>query len=219
MPAKERKLLLAACEPIELTLGAVVGEPTLELDYVYFPVDSFISLVALVEGSPGIEVGMVGSEGMFGVQLALGVTASPYHALVQGAGMAHRLAARNFLRQLDDSPRLREIINRYISALMAQNASSAACLRFHEVLPRLARWLLMTQDRAHSETFAVTQEFLGYMLGIRRVSVSQAAGDLQRAGLIKYARGQIEILDRGGLEGAACTCYATESQAYATALA
>lgn len=218
LPGPQRQRLMAVCEPVDLTLSAVLGEPTQALEHVYFPVEGYVSLIALVQGSPGIEVGLVGSEGMYGVQLALGVTASPYHALVQGAGTAYRVRAKDFQSALAAAPRARVIVDRYISVLMAQSASSAACLRFHDVLPRLARWLLMTQDRAHADNFTVTQEFLGYMLGIRRVSVTQAAGVLQRAGTIRYVRGHIEVHDRAGLEAAACTCYRTELNAYAQAL-
>jgi CRP-like cAMP-binding protein len=143
---------------------------------MYFPKDGFISLVTVVEGEPGLEVGMVGREGMLGAQLALGVSAIPLHALVQGAGTAWRIAAAPFRHALSDSKALQLSLNRYVYVLMAQLATSAACTRFHRVEPRLARWLLMTQDRAHSTAFHLTHELLAHMLGgVRRVGITGAA--------------------------------------------
>ena len=127
---------------------------------------------------------------------------------MQGAGSAWRIAAVPFRRELARSPALKHCLDRYLYVLMAQLASSAACLRFHLIEPRLARWLLMTQDRAHAERFHVTHDFLAYMLGVRREGVTEAAGKLQRAGLIEYHRGRIVVLDRPGLEARACECYA-----------
>lgn len=157
---------------------------------------------------------MVGREGMLGAQLALGVSSIPLHALVQGAGTAWRIAAAPFRHALSDSKALQLSLNRYVYVLMAQLATSAACTRFHRVEPRLARWLLMTQDRAHSDSFHLTHELLAHMLGVRRVGITGAACDLQRLGLIRYRRGAITVLDRAGLEAAACSCYAADRRAY-----
>ena len=214
LPRKDRQRLLTLCKPVSLELGVVLcetGEPT---RHVYFPTDGFISLIAHVAGSPGLEVGMVGREGMLGSQLALGGLNSPLHALVQGTGMAWQIRAREFRVVLAESPALQRILNRYVLVLMAQLTGSAACLRFHLIGPRLARWLLMSQDRAHSDSFRVTHEFLAYMLGVRRVGITAAAGALQRSGLIEYHRGDLRVLDRRGLEAAACGCYATDHAAY-----
>jgi CRP-like cAMP-binding protein len=215
LPRKDRASLLAACETVHLTLGEVLCEPGKATRHVWFPVDGFISMVAPIDGKPALEVGMVGREGMLGAHLALGVATVPLHALVQGAGTALRVTATAFRAELARSPALQRVLHRYVYVLMAQLTGSAACLRFHEIGPRLARWLLMSQDRAHAERFHVTHEFLAYMLGVRRVGVTAAASALQRRGLIEYHRGEMAVLDRPGLEAAACDCYANDSRAYA----
>src|SRR6202021_414020 len=161
---------------------------------------------------------MVGLEGMLGTHLALGVRAAPLPALVQGPGAAWRIGAVAFRRELAHSPALQQGLNRYVYVMMMQLASAASCLRFHQIGPRLARWLLMTQDRAHASSFHVTHEFLAYMLGVRRVGITAAAGDLQRAGLIEYTRGELVVLNRRGLEAAACGCYAADRKSYAELL-
>ncbi len=216
LPRKDRQRLLAASEPVELVLTAVLSEPGGKVRHVYFPTAGYISMVSIIEGSAGVEVGMVGREGMLGSQLVLGVDSAPSHALVQGAGEALRIGTAAFRRELRASPAMQRGLQRYLFVLMSQLATSAACLRFHQVGPRLARWLLMSQDRATVDAFPVTQEFLAYMLGVRRVGVTAAAGKLQRLGLIEYHRGQMHVLDRPGLEAAACHCYESDRRAYAT---
>ena len=218
LPRKDRVRLLSRCEPVQLVLGEVLYEPGKPTRNVYFPVDGFISLLAMVDGKPALEVGMVGREGMLGAQLALGIPTAPLHALVQGEGAAWRMSASAFRGELARSPALKRRLDRYRYVLMAQLAGSAACLRFHQIGPRLARWLLMSHDRAHADAFPVTHEFLAYMLGVRRVGVTVAAGALQRAGLIEYRHGELKVLDRSGLEAAACNCYAADRQAYAELL-
>jgi CRP-like cAMP-binding protein len=214
LPRKDRLRLLALCSPVDLVFADVLCEPGERTRYVYFPVDGFISLLTQIDGKAALEVGMVGREGMLGVQLALGVMAHPLHALVQGAGSAWRVGAGEFKRELARNAALHKVLSRYTYVLMQQQACSAACLRCHEIGPRLARWLLMTQDRAHAEQFRVTQEFLAYMLGVRRVGVTRAATELQRANLIEYRRGKLTVLDRAGLEAAACDCYAADRKNY-----
>jgi CRP-like cAMP-binding protein len=218
LPAKDRARLLAICEPVKLELSEVLCEPDKPTRHVYFPTRGFISLVAMVDGSPGVEVGMVGREGMLGAQLVLGVVTAPLHALVQGSGTSWRVATVPFKRELARSAALRRVLNRYLYVLMAQQATSAACLRFHLIGQRLARWLLMSQDRAQSESFHITHEFLAYMLGMRRVGITAAASALQRDGLIQYHRGEIKVMDRSGLEAAACSCYASNRKTYADLL-
>jgi CRP-like cAMP-binding protein len=215
LPPQDRVRLLAVCEPVDLALSKVLcerGDPT---HHVYFPIDGFVSLITQLDHHPGLEVGMVGREGMLGVHVILGEVVEPLHAVVQGKGAAWRIGLRPFRRELAHSAALRHSLSAYLSVLMAQLASSAACLRFHQIGPRLARWLLMSQDRAHSERFHVTHEFLAYMLGVRRVGITVAAGDLQRSKLIEYHRGELTVLDRAGLEAAACSCYAIDRQTYA----
>lgn len=215
LPRQERVSLLAVCETVQLTFGEVLCEPGEAARRVWFPVDGFISMVAPIDGKPALEVGMVGREGMLGAQLGLGVDIEPLHAVVQGAGPALSLSASAFREQLTLSAALQRVVNQYLFVLMAQLTGSAACLRFHKIGPRLARWLLMSQDRSHSDRFHVTHEFLAYMLGVRRVGVTTAASALQRTGLIEYHRGEMTVLDRRGLEAAACDCYASGSKAYA----
>ena len=219
LPRRERVRLLAVCEPVQLVLAEVLCEAGAATRHVYFPTEGFISLVAQINEHPGLEVGMVGREGMLGVQLALGVATTPLRGLVQGPGTAWRIAAPAFRRELAHSPALLRGLNRYLYVLMAQLTSSAACLRFHQIGPRLARWLLMSQDRAHSDSFHVTHEFLAYMLGVRRVGITAAAGGLQDSGLIEYSRGALHVLDRHGLEQASCSCYRSDRKVYAELLA
>lgn len=214
LPRKDRLHLLALCEPTDLVMNEVLCEPGKPTRHAYFPTEGFISLLTLIDAKPALEVGMVGSEGMLGAHLALGVVTSPLHALVQGPGLAWRIGTVALRGELARSPALQGILNRYLYVLMAQLASSAACLRFHEISQRLARWLLMSHDRADADTFRVTHEFLAYMLGVRRVGITNAAGVLQRAGLIEYRRGELTILNRDGLKASACACYAIDSQSY-----
>ena len=218
LPRKDRLRLLASCESVELQLSdelATLGSVTRD---AFFPVSGFISLVTHVDTHPGLEVGMVGSEGMLGAQLALGMTLSPLRALVQGPGLAWRIGAPALRLELANSAALQGTLNAYLAVQMAQLASSSGCLRFHRIGPRLARWLLMSHDRAHCDTFRVTHEFLALMLGVRRVGITMAAGTLQRDHLIAYHRGELTVLDRTGLEAAACSCYGTNRRAYSALL-
>ncbi len=218
LPRTDRLRFLATCEKVELVLSDVLCVPGEATSHIYFPVAGFISLVAAIEGSPGLEVGMVGREGMLGAQAALGVDIAPLRAVVQGAGAAWRVTTQRFQSQLVASPSLKRVLDRYVSVLMTQLTTSAGCLRFHEVGPRLARWLLMSQDRAQSDNFQMTHEFLAYMLGVRRESVTAAAGVLQHGGLIEYARGDLTVLNRAGLESAACGCYKVDRTGYVDVL-
>jgi len=214
LPLQDRLSLLAIGKPVALDMSKILCEPGTPTRYVYFPTEGFISLVARTDTGPGVEVGMVGREGMLGAHLALGVVVAPLRALVQGQGMALRVSTAAFRKELASSPSLQQGLDRYLYVLMAQMATSVACLRSHAIGPRLARWLLMTQDRAHSDSFRVTHEFLAYMLGVRRVGVTNAAGALQQDGLIAYRRGNLQVLDRRGLEVEACGCYAIDRRIY-----
>lgn len=207
MPHKQYLRMLPALEPVTLKFGEVLYEPGQAIDVVYFPGVSLVSLLTLVDHHLALEVGMVGQEGLVGLPLALGVDVSPFRALVQGAGSAMRMKAAHFLQALPLNPQLQLAIQGYTHTLMAQVAQTAACNRFHVVEERLARWLLMTGDRMRSNDFLLTQEFLSHMLGVRRVGVTKAAGELQKRGLIEYTRGSLHIVDRRGLEAASCSCY------------
>jgi len=198
---------MAGCETVQLALAQVLYTPREELLHVYFPTGSFISLIMAIDDADSLEVGRIGDEGMFGIPLSLGVDVSPVRAVVQGAGTALRMEAASFRRALDRSPALQREIDRYVFVQLSQLAQAAACTRFHVVEARLARWLLMTQDRLHMDSFHVTQELLASLLGVRRVGVTKAASSLQRLRLIRYSRGKIRIVNRKGLEAASCACY------------
>jgi len=207
LPRKNYLRLLAGLELVTMNFGEVLYEPGQPIQEVYFPTQSLVSLLTLVEGHLALEVGLVGWEGMVGFPLALGVEVSPVRALVQGAGPALRMSAARFRAELRRSPPLQRELHRYVNTMMAQISQTAGCNRFHVVEPRLARWLLMTRDRVRAGEFRMTQEFLSHMLGVRRVGVTEAASALQKRGLIEYRRGHINILDHRGLEKAACACY------------
>ncbi|HYS58179.1 MAG TPA: Crp/Fnr family transcriptional regulator [Burkholderiales bacterium] len=207
LPRRQYQRLLTGLESVALTFGEVLYEPGERIRHVYFPSDSLVSLLTLVDDHLALEVGMVGREGMVGVPLALGRDVSPVRALVQGSGTAMRMKSARFSEEIRKSPQLQQGVNRYTGALMAQVTQTAACNRFHVVEARLARWLLMTRDRVQLDEFRLTHEFLGHMLGVRRVGVTMAARALQKRKLIRYSRGKIRILDRRGLERAACSCY------------
>ena len=210
LPRKAWDQLKPQLTPVDLAFGEVLYQPGQPMRDVYFPIEGLVSLLALEGSHLALEVGMVGREGMVGVPLALGATRSPVRAVVQGAGSGLRMSRARFDTAMGGSPPLRKVLLLYASTLMGQFARTAACNRFHVVESRLARWLLMTRDRAGSADFLMTQEFLSSMLGVRRVGVSAAASAFQRRKLIEYSRGHIRILDHAGLEAACCTCYRDE---------
>jgi CRP-like cAMP-binding protein len=214
LPATDRRRMLAGFEMVDLAFADVLYTPGERLSHVYFPTQSFISLIMPVDTSSSLEVGLVGSEGMFGIPLALGVDVSPVRAVVQGSGPSLRMDAARFLRELKRGPALARGLDRYAFVQLTQLAQAAGCTRFHVVEARLARWLLMTQDCAHTDSFRITQEFLALMLGVRRVGVTKAASSLQDRNLIQYSRGNLEVLDRRGLKAAACGCYQADRDSY-----
>ncbi|OGA58052.1 MAG: hypothetical protein A3G81_24800 [Betaproteobacteria bacterium RIFCSPLOWO2_12_FULL_65_14] len=204
LPHAEHQRLLAGLEPVTLKFGEVLQEPGSPVRHVYFPVDCVICLVTTPEGP---EVGLVGYEGMVGISLALGVNVSSVRALVQASGTAMRMKAAHFIKALSQCPALQRELYRHADAKLALARQTVTCNCFHAVEARLARWLLMTSDRVRSEEFFLTQAFLAEMLGVRRATVNEAVGPLQRRKLIANTRGKIMILDRKGLEAAACRCY------------
>lgn len=215
LPRKESKPLLMACETVQLEFGTILTERGEQIKHVHFPLSSFISLVTPLKGHPALEMGIIGNEGMYGASVVLGIGTAPMRAVVQGSGTALRMETKLFQRMARDSPTLLRTMNRYVYVTMAQLAHTAACNHFHEIEPRLARWLLMTHDRAHADHFHLTHEFLADMLGVRRSGITVAAGSLQNKKLIGYTRGEISILDRAGLEAASCECYDIVNEDYA----
>jgi len=203
---------------VDLEFGQVLADPDVPISDVYFPLTGFVSLIAPVGRDETLEVGLIGAEGMLGATLALGVDSAPLHALVQGAGSALHLSAARFRREVRLRPALRQLLLRYCYVLLRQVSQTAACTHYHSIESRLARWLLMTQDRTGGATLHLTQEFLSGMLGVRRVGVTQAAGTLQARRLIGYHRGEIIVVDRRGLEASSCGCYAGDKRLYARTL-
>jgi CRP-like cAMP-binding protein len=199
--------MLTGFEPVKLVYGQVLYEPAGQIRHVYFPTDCLVSLLTAVDKNRTLEVGMVGNEGMVGMPMVLGIGLSAVRALVQGSGTAMRMTAARFRAEFKKNPTLQRALFRYTHLLMAQVSQTAACNRFHQAEARLARWLLMTSDRMHVDEFRLTHEFLGHMLGLRRVGVTKAASVLERKKLIEYSRGNIKILNRTRLEAAACPCY------------
>lgn len=218
LPRRERLQFLDRSEMVDLALSEVLFDPGARIRHVYFPVTAYVSLLTPVDGTTRLEVGLVGDEGMVGTPLVLGVDVSPLQAIVQGAGRSLRMEAAVFRRELAASPALKLHLKRYLYVRMTQLAQSAGCTRFHLVEARLARWFLMTQDRARSSGFHVTHEFLAKMLGVRRAGVTKAATALQAGGHIRYSRGSVTVLDRPGLTEAACACYRIDRDTYRSAL-
>jgi CRP-like cAMP-binding protein len=214
LPRKDKNHFLACCEQVELISDEILNEPGEIMRHVYFPTDSYISLLSLADHQSSLEVELVGNEGMHGIDLVLGVDVSPLRALVQGGGPALRVKAAQFRRELRHSMALQRGLNRYIYVRISQLAQMATCTRYHVVEARLARWLLMTQDRAYSDELYLTHKFLAYMLGVRRVGITKAAGSLKKRKLISYSRGTITVLDRRGLEAASCGCYKADKATY-----
>src|ERR1700691_5687094 len=199
LPRKDYQKLRSVLEPVELGFGEILYESQAQIRHVYFPVDCFVSMLTTVDAGRAAEVGLIGSEGMIGVPMALGVAVSPFRAVVQGAGMAMRVRTVDFRRNFSSSAALKREVFLFTHLLMIQVAQTAACNRFHVLTQRIARWILMTRDRINSSEFRITQEFLALMLGVRRVGVSIAICSLRDRNIIRYRRGTITILDHAAL--------------------
>ena len=219
LPRMARGRLLAMSESVQLSPTQVLYGRDAKARHVYFPTGSTLSLWTSSRDSPVMEVAMVGSEGMLGSHVALGVSTAATFATVQEAGSAWRISVAQFKSQLIFSAALQRSVHRYLHVTILQGVSMTRCSRFHTLNQRLARWLLMTHDRAHKDTFFVTQELMASMLGVRRVGVTTAAVALQRRAVIDYVRGEITILDRKALESLACGCYAEDRRSYSRFLA
>ncbi|MFF7056538.1 Crp/Fnr family transcriptional regulator [Achromobacter spanius] len=218
LPDAERARLLRRFDAVDLAFGQCLLQPGGRLDDVYFPTGGYVSLMLPLQSGGALEVGLIGNEGMWGIDAALGAHTSPLRVMVQGGGAALRMTSHRFRQEMDASQALRQLLNRYIVVSLRQLAQAAACMHSHLVEGRLARCLLMTQDRAHADNFHLTHETLAYLLGVRRVGVTVAASALQQRKLIAYHRGHIAILDRVGLKVAACECYAADLRSYASHL-
>jgi len=214
LPRKESQNFIAHCEPVTLASSEILGEPGEKVHNVYFPIDCFISLVGPIDSQTSMEVGMVGNEGMLGLNLALGVKFSLLRFIVLGAGTALRMGAVQFLQIYEKTPTLQRKLRAYAYVRMNQLSQTAGCNRFHVVHARLARWILMTQDCAHSNEFNITHEFLSYILGVRRAGITESAGILQKKKLVSYSMGNLKVLDRSGLEATACGCYQASKETY-----
>jgi CRP-like cAMP-binding protein len=214
LPGNDRAAVLANCLTVELKFGTVLCEAEQTMRYVYFPLSALVSLVTTIPRHAPLEMGMIGNEGMLGASLLLGVNVAPLHSVVQGTGTALRMGAAQLRHELGARAGVRSTLGRYLFVLVAQLTQSAACTRFHEVNERLARWLLMTHDRAHGDHFHLTHQFLADMLGVQRSAVTIAAGVLQKKKIIRYVRGEISVVSRKALEAASCACYAAQAKDY-----
>lgn len=199
-------------EFVEMPHGKMIYQPYEKIEYVYFPENSVISIVTNIENGNAVETGIIGNDGLSGTETILTENASPREAMVQLAGFGHRLKVRDFQDLFDSEKLFAKLVMRYIYSFIGQISQNPACLCFHTIEKRLARWLLMFHDRADRDEMYLTQEFIAVMLGVHRPSVSIAAGKLQKLGLINYHRGKITMLDRMGLLQTTCECYETIKQ-------
>jgi CRP-like cAMP-binding protein len=206
LPAPEREALMAHMRPAHLTVKTVLFDPGQVIGAVHFPIDGVISLVTPLADGNIVEVATIGNEGIVGVPLVAGGSLA-VRAISQVGGRTLRMDAGTFVAELERLTGFRRLVQRYIQALFGQISQAAACNRLHSNEERLSRWLLMSHDRVGMDAFPITHEFLGQMLGSRRATVTLSAGLLQAAGLIKYHRGRVTIVDREGLEGVSCECY------------
>jgi CRP-like cAMP-binding protein len=219
LPPADRGRLLAGCDRVELTSAQVLYEPGDAIRHIHFPTSAFVSLVSTADGHDGLQTGMVGNEGALGYELSLGAQRAPLRTMVQGSGLAWRLTAQALEKELLQSAALRHVLHRYVCVLLTEFGRLGLCHQFHQIEERLARWLLTTQDCAHSARLTLTHEVLGRMLGVRRVGITNAASALHARRLIDYRRGVITITDRHGLENAACDCYRANRRSYADLIA
>jgi CRP-like cAMP-binding protein len=208
LPAGDYERLLPDLEFSALPLGMAVYESGARMDYVYFPTDCIVSMLYVMKNGASAEIAVVGHEGLVGISLFMGGESTPSRAVVQSAGSAYRLASKVLKREFEHNHPLQHLLLRYTQALITQMAQTAVCNRHHSVEQQLCRWLLLSLDRLPTNELNMTQELIANMLGVRREGVTEAAGNLQTAGLINYHRGHIKVLDRAKLEQRVCECYA-----------
>jgi CRP-like cAMP-binding protein len=208
----ERAHLEPYLEAVDMPLGAVLYESGDVLRHVYFPIDSIVSLLYVMEDGASAEISVVGNDGLIGIALFMGGETTPSRAIVQSAGSAYRLNGKQLKEEFRRNGHLQELLLRYTQALITQMSQTAVCNRHHSVDQQLCRWLLLSLDRLSSNELTMTQELIANMLGVRREGVTEAAGRLQKLNVIRYARGKITVLDRPKLEVLCCECYAVVKQ-------
>jgi CRP-like cAMP-binding protein len=208
LPTEERERLYPYLQRVSLPLGTVIYESGARLRHIYFPTDSIVSLLYVLKNGASAEIAVVGNEGAVGVSLFMGGESTPSRAVVQSAGHAYRLAHTRLKQEFERHGLLLSVLLRYTQALITQMAQTAVCNRHHGLEQQLCRWLLLSLDRLESNELKMTQELIANMLGVRREGVTEAAGRLQKEGVIRYSRGKITVLDRPRLEALSCECYA-----------
>ena len=214
LPEKNRTQLIGHCEVVDLNVGEIVGNPGDMIHYIYFPLEGIISWEKQIEGSSYLTISLIGNEGMLCISLILGVDITPCRAVVHKTGFALRLTSVDFIQQIEHNPELNLILKRYVFVSYSQLLQTTSCVLFHVLESRLAKLILMLQDRSQSDELHITQEHLGQMLGVRRVGVTKAEGSLQRMNLISYSRGNMIIHDKKGLKVASCSCYQVDNDTY-----
>jgi CRP-like cAMP-binding protein len=207
LPAAEFQRLEGDLELVQMPLGEVLYESGCKLHYVYFPTTSIVSMLYVLEDGASAEIAIVGNEGILGISLFMGGETTPSRAVIQSAGWGYRLKAHLMKAEFKRGGPVMHLFLRYTQALITQMTQTAVCNRHHSIEKQLCRWLLMSLDRLSSDSLTMTQDLIANMLGVRREGVTEAAGKLQRSGLIRYSRGHITVLDRPGLETRVCECY------------
>ena len=214
LPESELQRWLPQLEPIDLALGQILYESGASMPYVYFPTSAIVSLLYVLEDGASAEIAVVGFEGLVGVSIFMGGGSTPSRAVVQSAGAGYRMRAEVMKAEFEHSGAVVHLLLRYTQALITQMAQTAVCNRHHSLDQQLCRWLLLSLDRLQGDRLVMTQELIANMLGVRREGVTEAALKLQKAGLISYARGHINVMDRTGLEARTCECYEVVKKEY-----
>jgi CRP-like cAMP-binding protein len=218
LPATEYERLVPHLELVALPLGQTLHEPGAHVRHVHFPTTAIVSLLYVMESGASAEIAGVGNEGMLGISLFMGGGTTPSSAVVQTAGHGYRLPGKVLREEFDRDGLMQRLLLRYTQALLTQMCQTSACNRHHSIEQQLCRWLLLTLDRLSSNELVMTQELVASALGVRRESITEAAGNLQRSGVIRYRRGHIAVLERSGLEAGACECYAVVKKEWARLL-